>query len=62
MLFEMVEIAFEGVGIDLRDLLCPEDGGNTLILFVQFGHNVTSHHRGSLHASIIPLDCEEDKQ
>jgi hypothetical protein len=61
-LFEMVEIAFEGVGIDLRDLLCPEDGGNTLILFVQFGHNVTSHHRGSLHASIIPLDCEEDKQ
>jgi hypothetical protein len=45
MLFEMVEIAFEGLGIDLRDLLGPEDGGNALILFVQFGHDVTSHHK-----------------
>ena len=40
MLFEMVEIAFEGLGIDLRDILGPEYVGNALILFVQFGHDL----------------------
>jgi hypothetical protein len=45
MLCEMVEIAFEGLGIDLRDLRCSKDGGNALSLFVQFGHSVTSHDK-----------------
>jgi hypothetical protein len=36
MLLEMVEIVFEGLGIDLRDIRGLEYVGNALILFVQF--------------------------
>jgi hypothetical protein len=61
MLLEMVEIVFEGLGIDLRNIRCAKNGGNTLILFVQFSPNVTSHHRGGPHTSMIPLAHEEDK-
>src|SRR6266581_1876979 len=62
MLCEIREIPFEGVGIDVRDIRCPEDVGNALILFVQFWHSTTSHHRGSPHTWMIPLACEDDKQ
>src|SRR5262245_53373575 len=62
MLLEMVEIVCEGPGLDLRDILGPEYGSNALILFVQFSHNVTSHHRGGPPASMILLMREEDKQ
>src|SRR2546428_12285871 len=42
MLLEMVEIVFEGLGNDLRDIRGPEYVGNALILFAQFRHSVTS--------------------
>jgi hypothetical protein len=61
-LCEMGAIPFEGLRINLRDILGPEDGGNALILFIQFWHSNTSHHRGGPYASMIPLAGKEDKQ
>ena len=34
ILFEMIEIPFECLSIDVRDVLRSEDVGNTLILFI----------------------------
>src|SRR5438094_6679931 len=52
MLLEMVEIAFEGLGIDLRDILDLEYGSNALILFVQFSHSATSCDGGGISAYV----------
>ena len=46
MLLEIIAIAFQGCCNDVRDVLRPKDGGNALVLFVEFGHGDTSRQVG----------------
>jgi len=48
MLFERCEKAFEGLGIDRRDVRSPEEVGKALSLCIDVGHGSLHHETDRL--------------